>query len=149
MITYQRESVRDLWAEIMPLLERHREEVGFDKRQSLNVDKGFYEALEDREMYRAITARSDGRLIGYAGYFIVTHPHYQHLTLAESDVFYIAPEERRGRVGIELFRKAELLLKVKGAQFVVNKCKAAHDLSHLFERLGYEKMEISFIRELT
>ena len=148
MVTYQVESMFGLGKELNELLERHKNEVGFDKSQPLNIDTITYKALEEQGFMFVVTARKDGNLIGYAAYFIHHHLHYKHLKMAESDVFFIVPEERKGRVGIELFRKTEQLLKDYGIDYMVNTCKTDHDLSRLFEHLGYKPLERSFIKEL-
>lgn len=52
-------------------------------------------------------SRGSGILAGYAAYFLTPNLHYRSRLVAEADVFYLAPEYRRGLAGLRLLQAAE------------------------------------------
>jgi hypothetical protein len=43
-----------------------------------------------------VTARCDGHLVGYFLWFLIMHPHYRNVSVAEEDLHFLLPEYRRG-----------------------------------------------------
>lgn len=142
MITYQVERLADIKIEVAPLLLRHWEEIALN-RDTVPLDPNWDQYLfMDREGYLQITtAREDGKIVGYAAYFIAANLHYRSLVVADSDIFWLAPEKRKGMVGVKLLKAAEEHLKAVGVNKIVNKVKLKHDVGAVFERLGYTPIE--------
>lgn len=109
MITFQAEKLMDVREEVWPLLLRHWDEIALNKDAvPLNPDWDTYGVLETQGMLHVTTARSDaGEIVGYASYVIVPNLHYKTMMVADGDIFYLAPEHRRGTTGLRLLRETE------------------------------------------
>lgn len=129
--------------EMRPLLERHWREVALcDAFGPVDIDLDAYRRAEDADMLRIYTARDqDGKLVGYAAYFVMPNFHYQSKLVAEADVFFLLPEERRGLAGLRLLRFADAELRKGGVNIIAQKVKTAHDCGSLFKRMGYVHAE--------
>lgn len=142
MITHQVELLADVKGEAVPLLRRHWEEIALNKDVvPLDPDWDMYLRMEAAGFFHATTARLDGALVGYAAYFLSRNLHYRSLFVAESDIFWLAPEHRQGMAGVRLLQAAERHLAAIGVNKVVNKVKLHHDVGAVFERLGYAPIE--------
>lgn len=139
---FKRERAHDVWQEMIPLMEKHWEEIAHYKDIPLNPDYETYLKMEDANILRVFTARDDdGVLIGYAVFFLKHNLHYKDSYQALQDIIYVDPE-RRG-IGARLILWSEKQLKADGVQVVCQHIKAStpHTVE-LFERLGYEKIDI-------
>lgn len=147
-ITVKREiACRDLFVEISPLLETHFQEIARYKDIELDPDFVGYDLMEARGSLRVFTARlEDGRLIGYAIYFVSPNLHYRKSLQAVQDVLFIHPAHRG--CGARLIRDADRELAKEGVQLVYHHVKCAHDFGPLLERMGYEQVEKIFARRL-
>src|SRR2546425_11802221 len=110
----------------MPLFKRHWEEIARFKDIPLAPDRDKYEAIEAAGCFHAFTARENGKLIGYVGFFVGPHMHYSGSVQATQDVLYVAPEHRRGRVGIRLIFFASDALRAEGVQTEQHHVKVAN-----------------------
>lgn len=148
--TYQRESVRDVCAEVVPLLVAHWEEIAFYSDIPLDPDWVSYFNAEDQGYLRVYTSRRHGELIGYAAFFVRHNVHYQGSKQAAQDLIYVRPEYRKGRIGLGLIRYCEDQLRQEGCQLIMQHAK--HDEKHVFgsllERLGYDHMDDIWTKRL-
>jgi hypothetical protein len=141
-LTFQRERLADVRKEVEPLLVRHWDEIALNKDTvPLDPDWDMYLRIEEAGFVCAITARRDGVLVGYVNYIISRNLHYRSLLVAEGDIFWLAPECRKGTAGIRMLRCAEGVLKEGGVNKIVNKVKLHFDIGVLFERMGYKPIE--------
>jgi len=53
-----------------------------------------------------VTARDGDKLVGYFLWFLVSHPHYKHVVVAEEDLHFLPLEYRRGLTGYNLMKAA-------------------------------------------
>jgi GNAT superfamily N-acetyltransferase len=133
-----------LWPELEPLCHRHKDEIAHYADIPLNIDKGAYEKAEAAGILKVYTARSvpDFALIGYAIYFIGPNMHYRDSIQARQDVVYLAPEWRKGRLGMRLIAYADDRLRDWGVQVCHHHQKLAHPaIGKVLEHLGYEAVE--------
>lgn len=146
---YQLERVAEIRGEVEPLLELHWREVAHHQDKiKLAVDWDAYAAMEAAGALHLATARLDGKLIGYCIHFLRPHPHYRNDLHAFCDIYFVAPEHRRGGAALGLFRWVEKSLRaagVKKATFIV---KTAHDHGSIFVRMGYADTEHVYTRYL-
>lgn len=137
-----------LLEEMRPLLRRHWREVALCEvfgPVDINVDA--YRKTEEAGMLRVYTARKNGgALVGYAAYFVLPNLHYRSRIVAESDVFFLAPEERRGSAGLRLLQFADKALCTEGVRAIVQRVKTAHDCGRIFERMGYRHYEKLYLK---
>jgi hypothetical protein len=150
MLTLAREVfTSQLLAEMLPLLERHWEEVAHYPDIRLEVDASAYHAAESAGALRIYTVRDadDRQLIGYAAFFVRPSPHYRSSLQAAQDVIYVSPIAR-GSTGARLIRFADDELSSEGVQAVYHHVKLAHNWGKLLERAGYEAVDIIYAKRL-
>lgn len=143
MITYTVETLDQCLPEIEPLLQGHFEEVATNKENlgAPNMDKTTYYAREQQGGLHIVVARNEGRIIGYYVAFVNPHLHYVHSLTALTDVYYVHPDFRKGRTGIDLFKEAERTLKKRGVQRMFSGTKLHKDMGKLFEFLEWKETE--------
>ena len=147
MIEYKEETFDQVIDEIKPLLDNHYEEIALDRDViKLNPDYETYKKLCDSGVMRIITARDDGKLVGYLIAIIKYHLHYKDSLTAFNDIFYVDKQYRKGMTGVKLFIKAEEILKKYGVQRVAMNTKLHHDVGAIFDRLGYKETERVFTK---
>lgn len=149
MITYQTESFAGCIDEAMPLLEMHWQEIALNRDTvPLAPDMDVYRQLDKDGSMHITTARADGALVGYAAFLIMTHLHYTSLTVADGDIYWLAPEYRKGLVGPKMLMAAEKALGERGVNVITNKVKIAHDVGVLFERMGFDAIERVYAKRI-
>lgn len=134
-MNFQRETLFDVIEEVQPLLQAHHEEL----KPGMPLDPDFqqYALMEQLGRFAVFTARDDGKLVGYAGFHVVRHPHSKGFTQALNDVFYVAQEVRRGITAMLFLNYCEDALKNEGAQQIVYFCSPHNNLAPILHRLKY------------
>jgi GNAT superfamily N-acetyltransferase len=126
------------------------EEVALDKDQiplSINYDQ--YRTMESKGILYILSARHEGRLVGYYIAFVYPHFHYAEAGLmAFCDVYYMQPRFRRGGFGVQLLAEAERVFRERGVVKSYMSCKVHQDHTDLFEKLGWRKSDFCFIKML-
>lgn len=142
MITCQVEPFPPFLEEVKPILPIHWEELALHKEKvPLDPQYNVYLERDAQGGVILITAREDGKLIGYFVGFIAPGLHYQTCLTCTMDIFYVHPDHRGGGTGYHLFKSAEKELKRRGVQRLFVGSKLHKDASWLFEKLGYEEVE--------
>ena len=116
-------------------LALHKEKVPLDPQYNVYLERDAQGGVI------LVTAREDGKLIGYFVGFIAPGLHYQTCLTCTMDIFYVHPDHRGGGTGYHLFKSAEKELKRRGVQRLFVGSKLHKDASWLFEKLGYEEVE--------
>lgn len=145
MITYQLEDYHDCVHEIDAFLPDHWREIALNQADiPLDKDEESYRQLADNGALHVLTVRKHGELVGYIAGIIRPHLHYKSSLHCFTDVFWIRPDCRKGRIGIELFKRYRETLKARGVKkcFIASKCHL--DMSVIFERLGWTRTEIVY-----
>lgn len=145
MITAHIESFERQLPELLPLLPLHYEELALNKDKVPLLPQ--YQVYIEREragMVVFVTLREAGELVGYFIGFVAPGLHYQTCLTCTPDIFYVHPDKRGGRAGFILFEAVEKELRRRGVQrwFVGSKLHA--DTSWLFERLGFDRVEVTY-----
>lgn len=84
----------------------------------LDVDWPRYTMLERAGIYRAISVRKGGKLIGYNGYFVQPHLRHKSSLWAINDALFIDKDERKGTLGLRLVSESVKMLKAIGVKVV-------------------------------
>jgi len=142
-VTVETERWEDAQPGIAALCPRHWEEIALNKATiPLEPDWGRYQQLADLQMLETTTARNEaGDIVGYLIYIVAPHLHYKSSTTAMSDVLFLAPEYRRGTLGLKLLSRAEDRLCERGVQRVIQNVKLHNDWGAILERMGYAPIE--------
>lgn len=148
--TFARERLTPaLIKEIEPLLKAHYDEVcspQFKDVLKLKPDWNAYLLMQMTDRLKVYVARDEGVAIGYWAFIVGPNPHYMDVTMALGDVLFVHPQYRG--IGREFMPWCLEQLKNEGAQFVTCYVKKAHDFSPFLERLGFEQLEMQFIKRL-
>ncbi len=149
-MTYAIERWSDFYRDAKPLMERHWQEIALDKQfipLSLNEQK--YVDMEKSGILHVLSARHDGKLAGYFIAFVMPHIHYQDSGLmAFTDIYFMAPEFRKGTAGVRLFVEAEISLQLRGVRKVYLSTKLHHDNGPIFEKLGWKPTDRTYTKLL-
>lgn len=149
MLTAHVEPFPPFLEEVMPLLPRHYEELALHKdKVPLSPQYGIYLERDRRGEVFLVTMRESGRLAGYFIGFVAPGLHYATCLTLIMDIFWLAPEHRGRHGGMKLFKAVEAEAKRRGVQrmFVGSKCHL--DASWLFDRLGYDRVEVYYSKWL-
>ena len=145
MITYAIESFADRLFELEPILPTHYEELALNKdKVPLSPQYNIYLDREEAGELVFVTARKQGDLIGYFIGFIAPGLHYSTCLTCNMDIFYIHPDHRGSNAGFDLFKFTEKELRRRGVDRWFVGSKVHLDASWLFERLGFERVEIFY-----
>jgi hypothetical protein len=148
MVTFQIEPVEKWSVESRDLTLDHWHELGLDLDLEAAIDFSKMKAMEDVGMFKIITVRDEGVMVGYL--LAVVSPHLHYSTSAPMfivDMYYIAPAYRNG-TGVKLIRFAESLAKELGTIKIYLSCKVHRDHTKLFQALGYKLSDYAFIKRI-
>jgi|SRR5579864_809106 len=148
MITFQVESLASWAKDLEPLAPLHYKELSLDGfKPLLKTDK--YLEFENMGILNIITARDDGKMIGYYFVAIIPHLHYAEAGLMGfTDMYFLHPEYRKGTIGIRFIQFVEQVLKGKGAVKIYVSCKVHRDLQPFWEGCGYRFSDKMFTKLL-
>lgn len=148
-VTFALEPLTDgLQAEIQPLLEAHWKEIAHDLTIPLEPRWDIYHAMQATGTLKTFTARAEGKLVGYAVFFLNHNMHYASSLQALQDILFITPSLRRGSLGTRLIKFAEEQLKAIGVQVVLHHVKAKHNFGPLLERVGYSLVDLIYVKRV-
>jgi hypothetical protein len=146
-IIYVHERFADMLPELQELLPLHYDELSITKEHwPLAPRFDLYMEMEGVGVLHVVTARDEGRLVGYVIAMVLPNLHYSDCMMAVEDVYYLLPEYRRGRTGIKLFQAFEARMKEVGANRIVITTKVHLDHTRLLEYLGYRFFEKGFTK---
>ena len=150
-LSFQVERFADVLPEVKPLLPRHWEELALDK-DAVPLDPNWqrYAELDAVGAISLVTARENGRLVGYCYMILSPGLHYRTCYEARMDIFWLDPSVRgQAMPGVRLFKAVEKELRRRGVQRVYMGSKLHKDVGRLFERLGYRPIETWYSKMLT
>lgn len=147
MIEYSEETVDECLMEIIPLLREHWEEIAWYKDKiKLNPDYGVYYQMEANGILHIVTARDDGKLIGYYISLVTPNPHYKDHFFAVNDILFVLPEYRGGTTAYRMFKYAFDKLTERGASVITIHMKTDAMFDGLCEKLGMERQEYLYTK---
>jgi GNAT superfamily N-acetyltransferase len=101
--------------EMLPLVQRNwRESTSYEEGLEADPDFARYKRLDDAGMCLCLTARAEGRLVGYVVFIVSTSTHHKTVLCGAGDALYLEPEFR-GHAA-ELLRQAEQMLRARGVR---------------------------------
>lgn len=106
--------------ELLPLFEMHYHETGLYRQLGNRLapvpDVARYAMAERHGVLLVLTARDNGKLIGYYIGAIHPAPHYADTLSGFTDLPYVRPEYRHRGIGIRLFIEAEKEMRRRGVK---------------------------------
>jgi len=136
----------DLLNEVVPLLKKHYNEVGTEG-YAISPDRAIYIKSSASGLYACYTLRVVERLVGYLGFWILSHPHYL-MNVAQMDLLFIE-KEYRGGSAVKLIKFSEIDLKENyNIDVIFQSTSSKRDIGPLFLRLGYKNSDKMFMKEL-
>lgn len=146
----QTETWKAIDTEIEEVAGFHWEELALDQllfQRDLDHDR--YLKLDELGMMHVVTARDDGRLVGYIVCFVMPHMHYKSSGLvALADMYFLLREYRKGGLGVRMFREMERGLKARNVIRAHMSCKVHEDHTKLFEGMGWTLTDLTFSKLL-
>ncbi len=139
--TFQRESLKDVRAEVEPLLKLHFAEIAHFRDIPLDVDWATYGDLERTGSLLIFTVRDGGALCGYCAVVVKFNLHYAASCQAVQDVVYLVPSLRKQMIGARFLEWVDEQLRAEKVQVVYHHVKHTHDFGPTLKRLGYESIE--------
>src|SRR5262249_9774027 len=99
-VTYQVENWLEVLPEMRELFDAHWKEVALDHDKiKLEPDYLAYEGMARFGLLHLVTARAEGKIVGYHLSFIHPHLHYKSSLTCFTDVFYLHEDYRHGMTG--------------------------------------------------
>jgi hypothetical protein len=139
-ISFEVERFSDVIGEMREYFTAHYQELATfkDKISEVNPDYALYEAMDAAGKLHLVTARDEGKLVGYYVGVVMPQPHYKTTLAAMADLYWLHPDYRKGFTGVDFLRFIESSLKERGVQVTVMGTKLSKDLGRLYEHLGYQ-----------
>jgi GNAT superfamily N-acetyltransferase len=148
-ITFQTETFDESYADAKPLFDLHWQEVGtYPQHMKVDVQEDLYRMCERNGRLVIVTARCDGKLIGYYCMFLAYHSHYKTVLTSGHDGHFIHPDYRKGLFAVKFLKFVEEVAKSKGVKLHVIRSKAKSGHGALYQRLGYDLMDETYTKWL-
>jgi len=146
---FKAERWTDIEPELIEIFSKHWEEIAvFKGNIPLDVNLEEYRKVDEAGLLHVTTARDEGKLAGYYICVVRPHPHYKTTLFGMLDAYFILPDYRKGGVGLQLFLEMERFMKELGVKSLISSCKKHHDITKLFEHLGWEMVGYQFQKVL-
>ena len=149
---FQRERIDVIFDEVAALAEgAHHLEISYPGEHPLKLDRDAYAHGEASGAYRFFTARQQdtGRLVGYAGFWVLPTAHHVGVIQACQDGVYVDPDFRCGELGSDLLKYADENLRAEGVDVVLHFVRHfRRDFGPILRRLGYQPIEQVWAKHL-
>lgn len=131
---------------MMPLWQAHHAETSDNVYGPLDPDLSVYEQLDLGGRLRIFTATHAGELVGYQVFIVSEHLHSKDWIQASQDILYFRPEHRKGLTAYRFIKWCMNQLREDGISVVHQMVPVKAGIGPLFERLGYQKEDVSYSR---
>lgn len=128
----------DLWAEMAP---------GFGDAVA-TPNWAIYQAAEDKAAGFLVTAREDGRLVGYFGALVYRNLSLQNELAAEATPYYVVERRDRALILRSLIRHALAILQSRGVHKATVKTHPWASAETLLEHMGARLVEKRYMFDL-
>lgn len=142
MIKFAVENYSDIIEEMKPLLEAHYHEIAwYQDKIELNPDYEKYAQMADAGLVHIVSARDEGKLIGYFVSMVIPGMHYKSTLYALNDVLFVHPDYRGSSTAYRMFKYAFEQLKSMGVDVITIHMKTDAPFEDLCVALGMQKQE--------
>ena len=148
MIAFSIESLSTCWNEVMALgLQHWSETENFRRGEDFCPSYDRYIQCEQIGFFAMFTARSEGRLVGYAGMYVTQSMHSQ-ATIAVEDTWFLLPDYRKGRNAIRFVKFVESELEARGVTAIMMSAKIANGAGRILVYLDYKPVSVQHFKTL-
>ena len=153
MIEIREEAWAAVRAELAPLFLVHHNELTdaeYKSRLPLDVDWDAYARIDRAGNLLLVTARENGRIIGYTVSMLHPHLHYRTALMCHVDTYWLHPDHREpdgdsletiASTGAQLLVETEDRAAARGAVKMINHTRFWADNQKLFDLLGFKAVE--------
>ena len=144
---YQLENWESYYKDCQELWQEYYAEVSVDhKNLELSMDVDKYKTMEEAGILKIITARVEGKLVGFFMGMLTTHLHYKDSLCGFQDLLFLSKEYRKGSNGIKLVAVAEQEFKKQGAQYLFFASHPNRNSGKLLSYLGFAPNDTTYIK---
>lgn len=145
-ITYQRETWDKGIGEIARMAPEHwREFSYFPDAAPMEIDWAMYRKYDLSGALHCLSARRDGRIVGYHPHVVRRHNHRKPDVLFSQDlVLYVAPGPNRVLLLDGLIRYSLDYLQRIGVKVITVRSKLDHDIGPLLRHRGLQPLEATW-----
>ena len=147
-VSVRRASVADVQANAGDMLRAHAEEAEPVMAERLAPDWHFYREAERAGRMIVLAAYANFEMVGYAVAAIVQSSHYMGHVFCQHDLLFVSKGWRNHRVGLQLIERLRVEARAAGAEQLLMHAKIGSRLEELLPRLGFEREETIFRRDL-
>jgi GNAT superfamily N-acetyltransferase len=147
------ESIAQSWPEFETLASIHWQEAR-DRRGNTEpflLVRQRYESANETGFLRFLTAREDGRLVGYLVLYVTASMHSQ-IPLAVEDTFFLHPDYRRGRNALRFLQFMESQCRGWGVQKLLCSCETTNEtgiVGLLTRLLDFRPAIMQYVKDLS
>ena len=146
MIEYKPGRIKDHLDQLEPMFAAHWKELKLSN-MDFDLDIEGLTRYEEAGNLFSIGAFEGEKIVGYACYICTTHPLNKNVWYASAIAFYVEPEYRRKRVGYNLIKTSEILLKGK-VEWIDLPIPKQFKSKKWLPFLGYNREEIIYRRPI-
>ena len=133
-VTYQTERIDDCFDACLALAREHHIEL---EDEMFDPDVSMYRRMEAVGALQLMVARQDDKPVGYCVVFVGPSHHHRGRVVGQGDIYYLAPSNRRGWVGVQLIRHSIEALKARGVQHFRFMTSHEFDTGPILRYLGF------------
>jgi GNAT superfamily N-acetyltransferase len=131
---------------IRDLLSQNWAETGLDFDFDPDID--VYARMAELGMLFAVAAFDGPDIVGYCTVTVMAHPHNKRVIFGSNDALFVHPNYRAGLVPGRVILTAQAEAKRRGAIKFMWHCRAGTPLAAMFERHGYEPVDMVVMKEI-
>jgi len=145
-MVYTQEKYEDIIPELDKILPLFYKEVDiYPENPTPDIN---HELLSNIPELQVVTAREDGKLVGFHIALIENDIFYKTLILACVLFYYLHPDHRGEGRGTKMFEHAEKLYKEKDVDRVFMSRKIYINNEKMFTKLGYTHLESNYTKAI-
>ena len=133
---------------LVPLVVENFNETAVFKDLKLEPDLSAYYKAEEAGVLRIYTVREDAKLVGYSIFSVFMHNHFRGTKVAKEEVIFLAPEHRKGRVGLKFIDYCDEALTAEGVNIIMRTSTEIRDWSPVLLRRGYVLAEKTYAKRV-
>ena len=150
-VAFSVEAIAPIWDEFEALAYLHWQDAQQHRgnTEPFILSRLRYESANQNGFLRVLTARQDGRLVGYLVLYVTASMHSQ-VPMAVEDTFFLHPLHRGGRTALRFLEFMEAQCRAWGVQRLLCSCEASNDtgIVRLLQHLDFRPSIMQYEKDL-